>query len=192
MIKILADKIIELLRVRQENREKLFRNFLEPAYQSFESAHSEYIETFQNYREFVCDSKNIESDLIAALQKKLICDSIDHGHIRLAAISEAEILTSSDRYDFKPFISEVRSYFEDPIRGKSDFVRKVAQAELRSNAPRAALLLAIQYLGFSLTDEKSKEIMTNEAIDELIMHIQKQKEKVDAEYLKAKKALMML
>lgn len=192
MIKILFDKFFEFFRVRQENREKLFKNFLKPAYESFEKAHHNYLETFQQYRDVVCNNDNMNTNMLDELKGQLLNDSRFHHHLRSAAIQEAETLESSKRYNFMPFINRIRKYFEGPIEGKSEFIRKVNQMEKYSNSPRAALFMAIEFLSYSLSDEKVKIQITSKEIDELIWHIQKQKEKIHREYLKAKKKLMVM
>ena len=51
----LIDKLIMLLKEREQNKEKVFKNFVEPMYCAFSDAHRNYIESLLRYKEFCND-----------------------------------------------------------------------------------------------------------------------------------------
>jgi len=52
MINLFFDRLIDLLKMRQENKEKLFTEFVESAYESFEKTHQNIWNAFGNMKNF--------------------------------------------------------------------------------------------------------------------------------------------
>jgi len=86
------DKLIELPKARQENREKLFSGFVE-----FDAAHSDYLACFQKYRNLIVRNSHLTHADIQELQDLLRTDSRFHRHIKRSAIAEADVLRESNR-----------------------------------------------------------------------------------------------
>ena len=185
----LFDKLIDLAKTRQENREKLFTGFVEPTYQSFDAAHSNYLASFQKYRDAIVERSDPTDEDIKQLQGLLLTDSLFHWHIRQSAINEADVLRESKRHDFMPFIDSITKYFEGPIPGKSDLVKKVNEFVRYANGARAVLFMALELLRTSLQDGRARSSITVEGLDEIIEWLQSQHAVVQRHYLQAKKKL---
>lgn len=53
----LVDRLISLVKQRQDDRRQLFDRFVEPAYESFEEVHKQYLEAFRSYKEVIKTSR---------------------------------------------------------------------------------------------------------------------------------------
>ncbi len=187
MLKILMDSVVKLAEVREKNKEKLFSNFLLPAFESFEKAHLNYLDTLQKYRDYISDSTCIDSPTLAKLQEMLRKDSDFYKHVRVNAIQEADVLRSSKRYDFQPFINAINGYFVGDIKGQSEFVYHMNGSTVNFNVVRERLLRII--MAIQEPEIKDLEITVN-AVDELIANIQSKRMHIHREFLKAKKSLL--
>jgi len=190
-----SDESYESLNQNENNYQKVknirfFKNFLQPAYNKFEKAHQDYTKTFKRYRDIISNNDYItEKDIWKSVQL-LFKDSIFSYHLRTDAIQEAELLKCSTSFNFNPFISAINRYFTGPIEGKSDLpqhANKLSNGHF--NLPRAKLFNVLRILKDSLGDEKMKAMVTVDSLDEIMMHLQKQKELIHAHYLIAKKKL---
>jgi hypothetical protein len=192
MLNTFIQQFVELLKTRQDNREKLFTNFVQPAYEAFEQAHQTYLETFQEYRNFIVSHETLSKQKMNELQERLINDSRFQQDLRSSAIQRAGILRTSRRYDFVPLISAIEGYFLEPIDGKSELLNLTREIVLHDNAARAFLYTILQLLQASLPDKKFRASITVEGIDEIIMYLQDRKSKIQSLYLDAKKNLMQM
>ncbi|MBI5934689.1 MAG: hypothetical protein HY867_13365 [Chloroflexi bacterium] len=190
MIEIFIDRLVELLKTKQENKEKLFANFVQPAYESFERAHQRYIECFQEYQKFLSTQTELNANTIRELLVRLRQDSLWEQNIRQSAIAEAEWLTDSHRYNFIPFINAIKNYFEEPVSGKTKMVQSAIDASMLSNSPRVFLYNVLTMLLISTQDEKMRKRVSKAGLDETIKHLQRNRLIVQKEYLAAKKYLL--
>src|SRR4030095_5841747 len=157
MLDIFIGRLIELLKTRQENKEKLFTDFVQPAYESFEKAHHRYIECFQEYQRFLSTRTKLSNRAIKELLERLRQDSLWEQHIRHSAMIEAEELMASRRYNFGPFIIALKSYFEEPVSGNTKMVQSAIDMSMLSNAPRVFLHNVLTMLLISTWDEKARK-----------------------------------
>ncbi len=177
--------------VRNENKkERLYNNFLKPAYERFNKAHENYIVTFKKYREIVSSNGHMTKDEIKEFQDLLFRDSNFHHDLRITAIQEAELLENSVSHNFDSFISAIRAYFSGPIKGKSKLIKTANRIEMYANSPRNVFFMVLEILAESLENKEKRALVTVKGIDEIILHIQKQNESVNKEYLKAKRILL--
>ena len=190
MLDIFINRLIELLKTRQENNEKLFVDFVQPAYESFEKAHQKYIECFQEYKKLLSTRAKLSDHAIKELLETLRQDSLWQQHIRHSAILEAEELMKSRRYNFTPFINAIKNYFEEPISGSTKMVQFATRVSMYSNAPRVFLYYVLTMLQMSTRDEKSRKTVSKAGLDEIIKHIQGKRLIVQKEYLEAKRNLL--
>ncbi|SRR6266498_651418 len=190
MLNIFIDRLIDLLKTRQENKEKLFTDFVQPAYESFERAHQKYIECFQEYQRFLSTRTKLSNRTMEELLEKLKQDSLWEQHIRRSAILEAEALMESRRYNFSPFINAIQNYFEEPISGNTKMVQLAIDASMLSNASRVFLHNILKMLQISMWDEKTRKKVSKAGLDEIIKHIQGKRLIVQKEYLEVKKHLL--
>jgi hypothetical protein len=190
MLDIFIDRLIQLLKTRQENKEKLFTDFVQPTYESFEKAHQKYIDCFQEYQRLLSTRTKLSNRAITELLERLKQDSLWEQHIRHSAILEAEELMESRRYNFSPFMNAIRNYFEEPISGNTKMVQSAIDASMLSNAPRVFLYNVLTMLQISMWDEKARKKVSKTGLDEIIKHIQGKRLIVQKEYLEAKKHLL--
>ena len=190
MLDIFIGRLIELLKTQQENKEKLFSDFVQPAYEAFEKAHQRYLECFQEYKTLLSKRTKLSNQAIQELLVKLRQDSLWEQHIRHSSMMEAEALMASHRYNFGPFINAIRNYFEEPISGNTKMVQYAIDASMLSNAPRVFLHNVLTMLLVSTWDEKTRRKISKAGLDEIINHIQGKRLIVQKEYLEAKRYLL--
>ena len=174
----------------QDKKEKLYNNFLKPAYDRFNKAHENYIVTFKKYRKILSSNGHMTKDEIKQFQDLLYRDSNFHHDLRITAIQEAALLENTESYNFDSFISAIRRYFCGPIEGKSKLIKAADRIEMFANAPRNVFFMTLEILANSLENRETRELVTVQGIDEIILHIQKQNESVNKEFFTAKRSLL--
>lgn len=101
----LADRIIQLLTLRKQQRADLLEKYVSPVFAEFEAVHSAYLESFSRYRQAIHDSSDQHwlPTLLSTLDRdNLFSASSRSKVIRLAQAEEDESLGT--------FITEIRDY----------------------------------------------------------------------------------
>jgi hypothetical protein len=101
----LADRIIQLLTLRKQQRKDLLQNYVSPVFAEFEQLHAAYLESFARYRETI--QKTDDHDWIQALRSTLERDNLFTAGSR----SKVMQLAQAERDEsLGPFIAEIRDY----------------------------------------------------------------------------------
>ena len=110
------------------------------------------------------------------------------------ALEEAELLKEFNAYDFNQFICLIRDYFDGHINGGSKMVKEIKRLdeEFPLNQSRLNLFYLLHFISESIVNEKEKQLISVEGIDEIIICLQKKKELIHKEYLKAKMVLLKI
>lgn len=120
----LADRVIQLLMVRKQQRAALLESYVSPVFAEFEAVHSAYLESFSRYRQTIQDSSDQHwlHTLLSTLDRDNLFSANSRSKvIRLAQAEQDESLGT--------FISEIRDYLlsarlVDPL-GKEVFPHMV-------------------------------------------------------------------
>ncbi len=174
----------------EKNKGNLFNNYLNPAYEKFEKAHINYLESFKIYREIISKYGFLTKEENLMLKDKIKWDSRYQYDSRFMVLLELESLKEYKEYDFNPLIHLVNDYFEGPINGESIMVKEINELDGQSNAPRATFYRILDVLFDSYPNEETKIFISVQGIDEIIICLQKKKESIHKEFLKAKMALL--
>ncbi|WP_318399698.1 hypothetical protein [Photobacterium leiognathi] len=187
----LVDNLIQLLKEREKNREKLFINFVEPMYCSFNLAHENYLDSLVRYQKFCEGEIDFELDELLALAHIVMDDSRETYHIRRSCLEQSQLLSEMTRYDFSPLIEAVDDYFNGD-ETESQFINKQRHPiALCINHRRSKLSSYLDYLQLGISDESYRKILAHGQIQELIDEVQGSRDNVEKEYLKAKYALLV-
>ena len=116
----LADRIIQLLTFRKQQRGDLFEKYVSPVFAAFEAVHAAYLESFSRYRQAIQDSS--DQQWLPILLSMLDRDNLFSASARSKVIRLAQ---SEQDGSVGPFVSEIRDYLlgarlVDPL-GKEAF-----------------------------------------------------------------------
>lgn len=105
LIDKLADRLIQILTLRQQQRADLLEKYVSPVFSEFEAVHSAYLESFSRYRQVIQDSSN--QHWLLALQATLDRDNLFSASSRSKVIRLAQ---SEQDESLGTFITEIRDY----------------------------------------------------------------------------------
>lgn len=191
----LIDKLIELVKRREEVDKDLFSNFLVPAMTDFEAVHKSYVDSFRKYRECVADRNNAldRRHKVFDLIKEDMLDSIDlRGKVLALYQLEVDPVFSS-------FIRSIREYLDSPIDTKGYITEFVLQlipgVGPAANAARISLCHSlIRCMSECLTantGEDARRALALKLIDNKIEELKLKYNEVSKEFIKLKIRLLM-
>ncbi len=101
----LADRIIQLLTYRKQQRADLLEKYVSPVFAEFEGVHAAYLESFSRYREVIQNSS--DNQWLQTLLSTLDCDNLFTASARSKVIRLAQ---AEQDESLGTFISEIRDY----------------------------------------------------------------------------------
>ena len=101
----LADRIIQLLTFRKQQRGDLCEKYVSPGFAEFEAVHAAYLESFSRYRQAIQDSS--DQQWLPILLSMLDRDNLFSASARSKVIRLAQ---SEQDGSVGPFVSEIRDY----------------------------------------------------------------------------------
>jgi hypothetical protein len=105
LIDKLADRAIQLLTLKKQQRADLLQKYVTPVFTEFEQVHSAYLESFARYRKMIQDAEDV--DWIQTLQATLDRDNLFTANCRSKVIRLAQ---AEQDESFGPFIAGIRDY----------------------------------------------------------------------------------
>ncbi|MCC6966844.1 MAG: hypothetical protein IT391_11275 [Nitrospira sp.] len=116
----LADRIIQLLTFRKQQRAELVEQYLSPVFAEFEAVHAAYLESFARYRQAIQDSS--DQHWLPTLLSTLDRDNLFSASARSKVL---RLVQAEQDESVGPFVSEIRDYLlgarlVDPL-GKEAF-----------------------------------------------------------------------
>jgi hypothetical protein len=105
LIDKLADRLIQLLTLRKQQRGDLLEKYVSPVFSEFETVHSAYLESFSRYRQVIQDSS--DQHWLLALHATLERDNLFSASSRSKVLRLAQ---SEQDESLGTFIKEIRDY----------------------------------------------------------------------------------
>jgi hypothetical protein len=105
LIDKLADRLIQLLTLRKQQRSDLLEKYVSPVFSEFETVHSAYLESFSRYRQFIPDSS--DQHWIPDLQATLERDNLFSANARSKVVRLAQ---SEQEESLDTFIAAISDY----------------------------------------------------------------------------------
>lgn len=106
LILSLIDRLIDLVKKRSEVNREMFTDFVQPAFQSFEVVHADYIDSLVRYRTRLGD-KNFRLDLEHPVFREIELDSMKSEHLR-TKLSDFKPANASEK--LQPFLVAIDFY----------------------------------------------------------------------------------
>jgi hypothetical protein len=126
----LIDRLIALAKKRSEINRELFNDFVQPAFQTFEIVHADYIESLTRYSARLAD-KTFGLNLDHPVFRDIELDSLKSEHLR-TKLADFKPVESPPK--LKPFLIAIDFYLRGlSVSGmRSELIDKVAGPELKS------------------------------------------------------------
>jgi len=110
----LIDRLIQLVRYKQELSRNLFTNFVEPIYLQFEAIHQQYLTSFKTYRDLLKETNtSIESVVDKIKEDKLFNEGQRQKIYALSRSSDDQLIDS--------FIFHIHEYLINPYDFANDY-----------------------------------------------------------------------
>ncbi len=183
----LIDKCIELAKRREEVTADLFENFVQPAFQDFEAVHTNYIKSFQCYRNMLIDPAvpiNPLHPIFSALSEDALFSMDLRARVRaLKPLQEDPLLGA--------FIGSMFRYLDtaavDPAVG---YETEADHQYLPGNMLRDSYENGLRALLRRQIPEEQTRRFAIENLDDLVSRIQTSYEEVVREFTQTKIALL--
>lgn len=211
LVEKLADRLIQLLKYKQEKRKELLKEHVIPLFEEFEHVHSAYLESFSRYRDQIVNAQG--PNWIPVLQDVILRDNLFSANAR----SKIKRLAQAGFFDIdEPFVAGICDYVtgiriidsvvrnKDPQRWRSSFSEaldgiadgtwtfaeggfSLGKKEIESNKKKVLALYPIsQKIG---KEDAAKRAFALHALDLIVSDMQKQYDIVCSAYAKLRKTL---
>jgi hypothetical protein len=165
LIGTLVDKLIQLVKQRQETNRKLHDDFLAPILADFEKLHQDYLTSFRAYR-LAIESERGAFDSTHPLIAKIEQDSLYSDHLRAK-------LEPLREYRGDPLFGDVLRSFAGYISGgESGRLAIVHGASPLSNAPRSTAITGLKEVFARETDHSTKRREALAVLDRVVADLQ--------------------
>jgi hypothetical protein len=126
----LIDRLIDLVKKRSELNREMFNDFVQPAYQSFDVVHTDYIDSLIRYRTRLGD-KHFKLDLEHPVFREIELDSMKSEHLRTKL---ADFRPANASEYLRPFLTAIDFYLRGiSVSGeRAEFIDRLAD----KNPPR--------------------------------------------------------
>ncbi len=192
----LIDRLIQLIKHKEESDKKLFENFISPIYSDFEAIHKNYLDNFKKYRESLL-STNDSIELNHPVLDMMKTDSYFTAGQRKKVW---KLMTQLDSQIAANIVSKITKYLSGLIEGFEDLERPAdlqpARQRLsplensRDNPILDSTYSSLKNIFSDLStdvDKKARAIIT---IDYMVAAMQQNYAEVTLEYYLIKKKLL--
>jgi hypothetical protein len=124
----LIDRLIDLAKKREEVNRATFVDFVQPAFQTFEIVHTDYIDSMTRYRARLSDT-TLKMDLDHPVFRDIEIDSLKSEHLR---IKLTDFRPTNAPEKLRPFLTAIRFYLTGlSVSGdRAEFIDKLSVPEV--------------------------------------------------------------
>ena len=110
----LIDRLIQLVKHKQELSRNLFTNFIEPIYLQFEAIHQQYLISFKGYRDFLKETNTSIESLVDKIKEDKLFNEGKRRKIYASSKFSDNLSRGSNDQLVDSFILQIQKYLNNP------------------------------------------------------------------------------